>query len=450
MSCEQIRDSVVEALSTINPCNIADPSGRVIQLLSPYISQNCDRLTDGDIKKKISGFLQELCTLAADGSDGRGDKKKDLIDELKHLVSHYAKRESIGPQVADCILNELAKALITQSTSTLINPIKFDDISDVRQAYWNRHKHDDDVLRPDKHRMHRTIRINGMPFAEGVLVYLMEHYANDFAINLEIIDIPWRDVGTALLTNQIDVAFYNDSITEQIKGSHRLLDNRLLFRSEKAFTYKKYYFLSRLPYPVKPDISEMVEPSIAVVSNSDYVSVLSAWCKKEVGTDKGEEQFECAMFPVRSPDEALRMVVDGKARYCIAGGIHAQYAINAFPGFFNDPYEINIALQIPVFFWTVSSRADDCKRILKDMISLWVQMKNEWLTIKNGQDADNKNLQSHCVTYVNRQPNQAFIIPGNEVTYDNLFTRSLAKLIHDHDDLHLPSADKFDPIQFTG
>ncbi|MEE9426065.1 MAG: hypothetical protein V3V18_13975 [Methylococcales bacterium] len=453
MSCDEIYDSVVNYFSTKKPSDIQVPSERVIQLLSPYISQNLGALerndiVRNDIKNNISNFVQELCTLATKDPDKKGALKKELIDELKHLVSHYAKKECIGPQVADYILDELANSLITQSTTTEINnPIKFDDISDVRQAYWDRRKHNDKILRADKHRMHRTIRINGMPFAEGVLVYLMEYYADNFAINLEIIDIPWRDVGTALLTNRIDVAFYNKSIEEQMKGLHRLLDNRLLFRSDKVFTYKTYYFLSKTTNPKKPDLSNMTEPSIAVVSYSDHVEVLTNWCKFFY-PDDWKKPFERAVFPVRSPDEALRMVVDGVATYCIAGGIHAQYASNSFPGLLQQD-AISKCHVTPVYFWTVSSRADDCKRILKDMISLWIQVESEWLTLKNGQDANNKDLQSRCVTYVNRQPNQAFVIPGGDIQYDDLFTKNLAQLINKHDVFHRPSVNEFILTHFT-
>jgi hypothetical protein len=405
-------------------------------LLAPYISQQLPILSD-DVQKNITNFVHEITKNTS--SDG----KKDLIDELKHLVSHYAKKKNIGHAVTTCVLDGLTKTLGEPGSKS----VSFNDIYQVRQAYWAHQE----PYNPDKHRMHRTIRINGMPFAEGVLVYLMEHYAHQYAINLEIIDIPWRDVGAALLTNKIDVAFYNETITKQMESLHRLMDNRLLFRSDKAFTYKKYYFLSKTANPVEPDLASMNEPNIAVVSNSDYVDVLANWCEKKLGENKWNEAFQRVMVPVRSPDEAFRMVVDGEVTYCIAGGIHAQYAKQAFPQLFNTPHEItNINIETDVFFWTASSRADNCKKTLSDMISLWIQVKNEWLTIKNGQDADNKRLRSHCVTYVNRQPNEAFVICTTKAECDDLFTTNLASLISNHDEFHVPKAGGFEHITIAG
>jgi hypothetical protein len=196
-----------------------DPPRQVILLLSPYISQNSD-LTK-DVKINITNFVKDAIKFTNE------QQVSEIIDELEHLVSHYAKQKDEGRVIkdegrviADCILEGLTEALKTQTGA-----IKFNNIYKVRQAYWDCLQYYD----PDRHRMHRTIRINGMPFAEGALVYLMAYYADKYGINLEIIDIAWRDVGAALLTNRLDIAFYNNNITKQLEGLHRLAGNRCNF-----------------------------------------------------------------------------------------------------------------------------------------------------------------------------------------------------------------------------
>jgi hypothetical protein len=443
MSLWQIFHSVKTVLSQ-DPSQL-DPSGQVILLLSPYISQNS--VTGDDVKINITNFVNGVIKSTNE------QQIPDVIDELEHLVSHYATQNHKGHVITDCILEGLTEALRTQTGA-----IKFNNIYKVQQAYWDRLQYHD----PDRHRMHRTIRINGMPFAEGALVYLMRCYADKYGINLEIIDIAWRDVGAALLTNRVDVAFYPNNIIKQLGGLHRLARNRLVFRTAPVFTYNNYYFLSRANFiPRKPDLSAITK-GVAVVPNSDHEEVLKDWYKHEsprrfLWKVKSKPSLEKIIVPVASPDDALRDVVDGDVDYCVAGGIHTQYATEALKGIIQSS-EIPVrSSEIPgvsagtdVFFWAVSSRMDDSKWILKDVISLWAHVNNEWQTIKKGA-RDNK-LRAHCVTYVNRQPNQAFVTDekGRTPEYPEDIFERLASLIDKHDQFLDPPAGEILPIDIEG
>ena len=140
------------------------------------------------------------------------------------------------------------------------------------------------------------------------------------------------------------------------------------------------------------------------------------------------------------------MVVDNEADYCVAGGIHEHYAQSVF-GDYIQVSEIENINTTDVFFWAISSRKDQSKRVLTDIISLWEQMLNQWTTVKYGLD---DSIRSHCVTYVNRQPNKAFInYNANNGNHNELF-KLLAKLIEDHDKFCSPDITKIDPIPIAG
>lgn len=406
----------------------------VIYLLAPYIYSLVSDSKTAEIDSSDKGLIEDSVYTAASSCKSE-QEKNDFVDELQHLVAHHAQRKTNHPdRKTDNIGKILTEAVLSGLTKTLgpNTPVKkenigFDDVAIVQQSFWNRQK----AIKCRTHRTHNTIRINGMPFAEGALIYLMGYYADEYAISLEIVDVPWKDVGTALLTNRIDVAIYNDQIDKQLVRNHRFINSRQFFKTCTAFTYQGYYILGRNDR----DIAELFDNDsktkkqsnrVAVVLNSDSEQIFTSWCNK---IRKNDQTPEDRILPVSSPDLAIRSVIDGDCNFCIAGGIHATYVARYFKKIvgqkvgqdvLDDPVEVR--------FWAVSPKKDQSERMLKDIISLWSEVCDKWTTVKKGNGSDLERLRDDCVTYVNRQHNQAFVTGVTGVTEVGLETTPFEEL----------------------
>ncbi len=433
------REGFFHAIASLNALEFT------IYLLSPYIYEKTRiSLSDSDgdlISSSIKTALEEGCQQTK--RNRPGDEKKlivDLIDELEHLVAHYAK-EKYGNQIADWIVNGITNALPNK------NELTFDDVTNVRQAYCNKQQSKD----ADIHRVHRTIRINDLPFAEGVFIYLMTQYAHEYGINLKVERIPWQDVGAALLTNRIDVAVHNETLkTKQLVGLHRIANNRILYHTDNIFQYKKYYLLGRKSVPNTNSLHIKItgnnKSRVAVVLNSDHENVFRHWweekSKKNRKIKKGAEDV---WLPVSTPDAAVAAVVDGKADYCFAGGIHKEYSLREFRKIFttsNKEHSLTLKdnIDINISFWSVSSRKTDSKILLNDIVTLWTEVFNQWNSVKHSEDQSVKELQKSCVAYVNGRPNKAFVKDFKE----------LQKLIDEHDTFLPFDSGKIEEEQVRG
>jgi len=267
-----------------------------------------------------------------------------------------------------------------------------------------------------------------MPFAEGALIYLLQHYAYDFAINLEIVDVKWSEIGSALLTGKIDVAVYTDVIKDQIKASRWLLDNRQIYSSEAVFCYNGYFILhpntapNPLPNPLK----------VAVASHSDHHEALQTWMRSP-------NKYVVEQIPVDTPDDALALFLDkeGDCNACFCGHLHKYFAEKITPGALS---KIDIGENkdeaVGIKMWTVARTRSEAEDRLEKVVSVWNRVKDEWDRIKHGVGSGLEDLRKDCVAHVNRQPNRVFVHEGS----DEEDFKKLCKLIDDHNELKAPDA----------
>jgi len=418
-----------------------NPVEFVIYLLSPFI--NSIASNGGEFKPDEKSIVYESVKMASESCKSELDKIY-FIDEVEHLVAHHALRKlkdatpHIGKNISELILKGLTDALRERKNDGFDPALKqedinFDDISKVRQSYWNRQK----PISCINHKTHTTIRINSVPFAEGALIYMLAYYAHEYAINLEIVDTAWKDVGAALLTGKIDVAIYNEKITDQFSRHHKLIRSRLFYRTQKVFTYKGYFLLGSTGSDFKAVVKkkEFTEKNrVAVVLNSDSENIFKIYCDTTLGRDV----YEKLVMPAKSPDSAIKSVVNGECNFCIAGGIHTEYVNQHFKDIIGT--QINkdeFDTEVEVFFWSVSSKKQQSEKILRDIASLWGEVHDGWFSVKKGIEDEDLSLREGCVAHVNRQPNQAFVTE-KEHDDDTIVCPFdvLSKLIDDHNVLH--------------
>jgi len=387
-----------------------------IYLLSPYIYEIIN--SAGKLKKDL---ITSSVTEAIKKSY-KDDLNAELIDELEHLVSHHSKDKRYGKDIVDCIAKGVTNAISSECAT-------FDDVTTIRQAYWNKQQYTNVNYR----KTDRTIRINGLPFAEGVFVYLMAHYAHEYGINLKIENIPWQDIGTALLTNRIDVAIHNDSIkNSQLRGRGHLANNRILFRTEeRIFQYTGYSILGREPITRLFTPLSINKDRIAVVQNSDHEHVFLAWYAKE--KTSGALSVEKRWLPVHTPDAAVEAVVNGEVNFCLVGALHKDYAQKEFEAVFKNERSLPCE-GIDLYCWSVSHRKSDSNMLLNDLVTLWTEMVRQWNHVKHSQGESEEELRNSCVAFVNGQPNKGFI--------EREFKDGLQKFIDEHDTLYSPMRRK--------
>jgi hypothetical protein len=310
--------------------------------------------------------------------------------------------------------------------------IHFETIAQIKQAYWSAKEGHRVRERAEQEAAWQTsceiIRINEVPFAESVFTKLMQGHHGELGYVIQVVNIKWSEVGNALRTNRIDVALYNGAIKSQLAGiAHRFNDRKLIFPSHKLYRYKKY--------PVLASTLKGVPMKISVPFNSDFEFVIRENVRrgKLVLPDRRRLAFSYDIFFSDSADAALADVVDGRAKYCIVGGLQEHYAIKEF-GKSASPVHIkrigymdrrNNKDDAFARFWVAADRREEGKDIIDAIVAIWNHsVVQEWSRIANPTDPDKKVLHEELIEFINARKHLAFISNFNV----------LSDLIRNHDD----------------
>lgn len=401
--------------------NIASglPKSFFINCLLPYIHEGMECKTNTDNKdlgdKNVFEVITQLTSKLIDGCEENESEAKDLIDDVKRVIEHYSTHPK-GGQLLNSIIEGFCKSRGNLPRNKWRYSTSFLCIAALRQAFWEN-------LQPmprNTNKTDRTIRINGLPFAESAYIYYLSECASDFDVNLEIIDVPWNEVGLSLLTGRIDIAIHNKSLWEnQLPIYKKLAQNRMLYRSESIF---QYHFYCRLCHKDKGRIKKNC---IAIVKDSDHCSVFKEWTKVEKNLTSFLSSINYPnpdaakpgcdyILPVSSADAAVAAFLDEGIAECLVGGIHKHYIKSEF----NSEIDTIILTGLPsteIYFTTLANSAKLAENNLADVISSWKKVVNDWDWIKNGLPEETQALQIRILAHVNRQPYKAFISDFNQL-----------------------------------
>lgn len=391
-----------------------------IYCLLPYVHEGMEYSTDPDYKdlgnKEFFSVIAELTSSLIAGCDNNKSINNGLIDDIKRLIEHYSRHDK-GEMLLDRIIEGFCNTRKSHKSSNDNLNFSFEIITDLRQAYWSGRKPKPITTK----NTHKTIRINGLPFAESAYIYYLSECASELGINLEIIDVPWNEVGLALLTERIDIAVHNDSLLrEQLPNHRRLAQNRILYCSDTILEYKNYF---RLTHKVRDNIKK---PCIALVIDSDHHLVFIEWLNENRETFLNDINYPLDQYksnddlilPVSNPDLAVAEFLDGGVAECLVGGIHNKYLCKEFNSEVNSR-NLDRTLPINVFFATLVNSEKNARNTLLDIISSWRQVEKNWKWIRNGMLDEVVELKKRIVAHVNRQPHRAFI-PNFDALHDLL------------------------------
>lgn len=261
--------------------------------------------------------------------------------------------------------------------------LEFSKITSIERSYWHarRWKRDNETKSSyvDRVRSIRIIRINEIPFAEGMygeLIAYKSESAPDETVVVE--EVAWSEVGYALYSGYIDIAIHNDSIKKSFEGRPKnSRHSQQLFCSRPLFSYKNYPILENTACP-----NNAID-SLIVPEGSDFEDAVRLHTVLHGG------QFLVPNSSTKIPQsrvkwcsnagDAIRDLVDGKGAFCITGAIHAQFALKRF-GAKGIQFRGNIAGGNPetkIRFWVLARTGEDAEEKFKPLIASWNRIATE-------------------------------------------------------------------------
>lgn len=412
----------------------------ILEKSDSFLNALPEDATDVDIAV-LQPFETSLMELLFENDPSHVDANdQTFFIALKGIISYLVAMAHSRSRIHNAahLMEAISKALQNRMETSVVGygTITFKMISELRQTYWTARRNKsiaDSRYSPSviSHPSFPVLRINNFPFAESIFAELMSLHAGELAYKIDVVDVPWSEVGMALYTNRIDVALYNGWVTDQIKGIEYKFDRKLIFRSEPLYRYKTFPIIQSLTENSAP-------PKICVPWKSDFEFVVRDNITQEsngIRAFRIEPTGDC-LDPVRdinyctTADEALEQVIIGKAKYCIVGGIQAHYACHHFSerirmctgiDWRSAPY----GAKGNAHFWVAVDRRDQAQKLIASMVTIWNDhVARGWARVGNSNDLSMQRTRNALVEFINAQPHRVFV---------NNF-EDLKKLISDHDD----------------
>jgi hypothetical protein len=299
--------------------------------------------------------------------------------------------------------------------------VNFRTLAALRQSYWDARS----FRRERQLKLRRSdpvIRINDIPFAEAVFPALFAWYGGLNGYTVLIEDIPWDEVGPALVVGRINVAIYPEFLKSQVLPVRNKFPDRLLVRSEPLLEYHDY--------PVIRNSGPVSKPGhIGVPTGSDFdliASDLLASGHFEAVDMRGPQRVivKGKIHKYKSADEVLARVADGELEYGLVGGLQGEYAKQQFGKnvaggagpllsvcAFLNPRQPN-----PCYLWAAPTTIPQGEKLLKPLIALWNEaVMGGWRnlsTIEANEDSDESDLpkqRRELVAMVNSQSHCSFV-----------------------------------------
>ena len=345
-----------------------------------------------------------------------------FFEAIRALIGYFVSSAASDNELL--LVEELTNRICSATQKSLGRnlegwPVCFQNLAEIKQSYWDarasRVMHD--IAR---NRSHRVIRINDIPFAEAVFPALLSWHSNDNGYNVLIENVPWSEVGEALLTERIDVAIYPEYVTSQIKSIRLLFPEKMILRGPPLLEYRRY--------PVIRNTGLVEHPGrIAVPRHSDFELVIDeaksrGYLDLTKGAARGSRiRVGSGIDWHHSADAVMAAVINGKVEFGLVGALQACYATTEYERGIRDGEHFKVELCAVLnrsspndcYFWAAPKKTNmaDGKKLLSAMTSMWNrQVVEGWknLSSKHVSDDDLK-AQSRLVAMVNSQSHCSFV-----------------------------------------
>ncbi len=337
----------------------------------------------------------------------------------------------IVSQIVDAIFDE---SKLNDSKYGRYSPqfgyLNFTTVTMLKQTYWEARQRK--ILNskiPSRRRPGSTdklIRVNDVPFAEAVHPELIARYAPHLGYTIDVVrGIDPSEIGTALYTNRIDVAFYNGSIKKQFRGLSKRFEERLIFHTGILFHYQDYPILQN---PTVTAANTSAFKKIGVPGRSDFEDVIASHRGrksrffnlplKSLLSQKSRNLVieESDIVYLSSADEALERLTNGELQYCITGGLQGEYASKKFGsrahllGYLNGAKSHTERDDNGARFWAAVQSRHQAEALLYPMIEIWNEhVVGRWAGIVSGLGSEMRNFREDLVTLVNAGDHRAFV-----------------------------------------
>jgi hypothetical protein len=397
----------------------ADERVRLAVVLS-----NCDEYFGNPTVYNLDFLEQNLFPLSSTASPIPDDDI--FLHALSQLIFYFvaATRDSERLKLVYLVTSTITKLLHERIGQEIpgYGVLKFEAVTQVERAYWvarNWWRQRQFPRRRDY--LKKVIRINDIPFAEGIYGELMSFLSDAYLNAIEVVSLPWEQVGNALLYGYIDAAIHNDSIVTSIERR-----TRRLYKSNRLFSYTKYPVLENTKASIPAGGRLMAVPS--KTDFNDVIDDILAHNQGLVNIPNGTESLRKEQIGyVDSADDALERIINGGARFCMTGGIHAQYALRAFKnhGIILRGYLDKATPEVDVRFWVACDSSAIARESLSPLIRLWNQTATRWRTLSDTDDEKYEEDKDRLVELVNSNSHKVFV--GDFADLKNL--------IRDHDQI---------------